>query len=146
MKKNNKKWIVVFTAIVLVAFGVLGCGNSDESTTESVETTAQEVAVVTKITGEEAQKMMASGDAYVLVDVRTQEEFDEGHIDGALLLPNDEIETLAPEQLTDKDALILVYCRSGNRSAKAASLLVSLGYSQVYDFGGIIDWPGEIVK
>ncbi len=104
------------------------------------------MAAVNTITAEKAMEMMASGDAYTLVDVRTQEEYDEGHIEGALLLPNDQLETLAAEQLTDKDAVILVYCRSGNRSAQASQLLVKLGYTKIYDFGGIIDWPGEIVK
>jgi rhodanese-related sulfurtransferase len=91
-------------------------------------------------------EMMASGEDFILVDVRAQAEFDEGHIEGALLLPVDQIETLSVEQLPNKDAVILVYCRSGSRSAQASKILVELGYINVYDFGGIIDWPGEIVK
>lgn len=100
----------------------------------------------TTISAEEAKKIMDSGDAYILVDVRTQEEFDEKHIDGALLIPNETIGTEPVELLPDKDAKILVYCRSGNRSRQASEKLVALGYTQIIDFGGIVDWPYETVS
>ena len=96
------------------------------------------------INAEEAKERLDSGDALILVDVRTKEEFDAGHIEGALLLPNEEILDTPPELLPDKNAEILLYCRSGNRSAQAAKKLVAMGYTNVYDFGGIIDWPYDI--
>lgn len=82
---------------------------------------------------------------YILLDVRSPEEFAEQHIAGALLIPDYEIATRAQAELPDLDALILIYCRSGRRSALAAAALVELGYTNVYDFGGIIDWPYETI-
>lgn len=99
-----------------------------------------------KITAEEAKTRIDSGDAITIVDVRTQEEFDEAHIEGAILVPNETIGDKAPKQLEDKAAEILVYCRSGRRSREAAEKLVALGYTAVYDFGGIIDWPYDTVS
>jgi phage shock protein E len=98
----------------------------------------------TKITPEKAMEMM--GQDVVILDVRTQAEFDEGHIPNALLIPDGEIKHRAEEVLTDKDQTIIVYCRSGRRSALAAKSLIDLGYTNVYDLGGILDWTGEIVK
>lgn len=98
------------------------------------------------ISAEEAKERLDSGDALVLVDVRTKEEFDAGHIESALLLPNEEILDTPPELLPDKNAEILIYCRSGNRSAQAAKKLVAMGYTNVYDFGGIIDWPYDVIE
>lgn len=96
----------------------------------------------TKITQEQAVKMMDT--EAVILDVRSQTEFDEGHIPNAVLLPDSEIKTKAEEVLTDKEQTILVYCRSGRRSAAAAKELIAMGYTRVYDFGGINDWTGEI--
>lgn len=97
-----------------------------------------------KITPQEAQEMMTR-DAIIL-DVRTQTEFDEGHIPNAVLLPDTEIKQRAKEVLPDKEQTILVYCRSGRRSALAAQELADMGYTNVYDFGGILDWTGDVVK
>jgi len=97
------------------------------------------------ISAEDAKAMMEDGSPFVLLDVRTPAEFKQGHIEGALLLPNTEIEAKASSVLPDKDARILVYCRSGNRSEEAALKLIDIGYTNVYDFGGIIDWPYDIV-
>lgn len=96
-----------------------------------------------KISAKEAKEMMDTQEV-IIVDVRTQEEYDEGFIENAILIPNETINE-APTELPDKDAVILVYCRSGNRSRQAANKLVDLGYTNIYDFGGIIDWPYEIV-
>lgn len=93
------------------------------------------------ITAEEAKQIMDTESDYVILDVRTQEEFDEAHIPGAILIPNTEIEIRAESELSDKNQLILVYCRSGRRSKLAAEILVELGYTNIYEFGGIIDWP-----
>ncbi len=83
---------------------------------------------------------------YVILDVRTQEEFDEGHIPGAILIPDYEIKEKAETALPDKNQLILVYCRSGRRSKLAAEQLEILGYTRIREFGGIIDWPYTIEK
>lgn len=101
-------------------------------------------ASVSKISASKAKEMMDS-QAVVIVDVRTEAEYTEGFIPNAILIPNESIEG-APIELPNKNATILVYCRSGNRSAQAAKKLVDLGYTKVYDFGGIIDWPYEIVN
>ncbi len=103
-----------------------------------------EKAMYEQITAEEAKKIMDSGKEYVILDVREQDEFDEGHIPSAILIPYTEIENKAEEMLTDKDAQILVYCRSGRRSKIAAESLAKLGYTNIKEFGGIIDWPYEV--
>ena len=104
------------------------------------------IAEYHKITAEQAKERLDSGDELILLDVRTQEEYDAGHITGAILLPNETItDTDQPDILPDLNAEILIYCRSGNRSAQAAKKLVAQGYTNVYDFGGIIDWPYETV-
>jgi len=99
----------------------------------------------TQITQEEAMEMMTRDDGHVIVDVRRQDEYDESHIPGAILIPNESIETEPPEELPDPDQIILVYCRSGRRSKEASQKLADMGYTNVYEFGGIITWPGEIV-
>ena len=95
------------------------------------------------ITAVEAKKIMDTEKDYIILDVRTQEEFDEKHIPGAVLIPDYEIADKAEDILTDKNQLILVYCRSGRRSKLAAEELVKLGYTNIKEFGGIIDWPYE---
>ena len=99
-----------------------------------------------KIDAVQAKEMMAAGEPYVLLDTRTDEEFSKIRIEGALLIPEYEIKERAEAELPDKQALILVYCRSGRRSAIAAYALVDMGYVNVYDFGGIIDWPYNTVS
>ena len=99
----------------------------------------------TRISQEEAKKMMERDDGHVIVDVRRQDEFDAGHIPGAICIPNEEIGSEQPEELPDLNQVILVYCRSGNRSKQAAEKRAALGYSRVVEFGGILDWKGEIV-
>lgn len=96
------------------------------------------------ISAKEAKTLMDSKTGYVILDVRTQEEFDTGHIPGAVLLPDTQVSAQSKQMLTDKKQLILVYCRSGRRSAAAAAALAELGYTNVKDFGGIIDWPYEV--
>ena len=96
-----------------------------------------------QITMDKAVAMMKEEEGYIILDVRTAAEFDEKHIPGAINIPNEAIGTDAIPELPDKDQLILVYCRSGNRSKQASEKLVKLGYTNVVEFGGIIDWPGE---
>lgn len=100
----------------------------------------------TKITKEQAIKMMARDDGHIIVDVRRKDEYDEGHIPGAVLIPNESINTEKPAELPDLDQVILVYCRTGRRSKEAAQKLFDMGYTNVYEFGGITDWTGEVVK
>ena len=99
----------------------------------------------TRISQEEAREMMEKDDGHVIVDVRREDEYASGHIPGAICIPNETIYKDQPEELPDLDQVILVYCRSGNRSKRAARMLYEMGYTQVYEFGGIIDWTGEIV-
>ena len=108
----------------------------------STPTPQQEVYL--NISPEEAKVLMDTQEDYVILDVRTQEEFDAGHIPGAILIPNTEIANRAEQELPDKDQLLLVYCRSGNRSKQASQILVELGYTNIREFGGINDWPYEI--
>lgn len=95
------------------------------------------------ITAQQAKEIMDSREDYIILDTRTREEYDEGHIPGAILIPYDEILKKAEGVLTDRNQLILVYCRSGRRSKLAAEDLVKLGYTNIKEFGGIIDWPYE---
>lgn len=97
------------------------------------------------ISQEEAKEMMAQDDGHVIVDVRRQDEYDAGHIPGAILIPNESIDMEQPEELPDLDQIILIYCRSGNRSKQAAQKLFNMGYTNIYEFGGINDWTGDIV-
>lgn len=99
----------------------------------------------TQISQDEAKEMMKRDDGHIIVDVRRQDEFDAGHIPGAILIPNESIGMERPAELPDPDQIILVYCRSGRRSKEAAQKLFDMGYTHVYEFGGIIDWTGEVV-
>jgi rhodanese-related sulfurtransferase len=123
--------------VMAVIFIVAGCGSSVET---PVLPDFQSIAP------EEALQRLDSDEEIVLLDVRTPEEYAEGRIPGSLLIPLQTLKEEAPLQLTDKEAPIFVYCRSGNRSLEAARILVELGYTQVYDLGGIIDWPYDIEK
>ena len=145
-----------FISILAMALSVLtlsACtapAPAEEAVTESSAASAEPAAAKTpavyqKITAKQAKARMDSGDAIIILDVRTQEEFNAGHIAGAILIPNETILDEQPALLPDLDAEILVYCRSGNRSAQSANKLLAMGYTNVYDFGGIIDWPYEIV-
>ena len=128
-------------SLILLILGV----SSVETTEAEVTEIKENNAVVQIIAAATAKKMMDAGNVIIL-DVREQDEFDAGHIAGAVLIPYTEIAVRAGESLPEKDAVILVYCRSGRRSNIAANELVSMGYKNIYDFGGIIDWPYEIVK
>ena len=99
-----------------------------------------------QIDQETAKRMMEADDGHVIVDVRRQDEYDAGHIPGAVLIPNESIVDERPSELPDLEQVILIYCRSGNRSKQAAQKLADLGYLNVYEFGGITTWTGEIVR
>ncbi|MCL2319070.1 MAG: rhodanese-like domain-containing protein [Treponema sp.] len=98
------------------------------------------------ISPKEAKAIMDGGKPYTLLDVRTEEEFRGGHIKGALLIPDYEIEALAEKKLPDKNAVLLVYCQSGARSARASRKLAGMGYTNVNNFGGIMNWPYDIIN
>ena len=107
-------------------------------------TACAQAASYEQISQEEAKQIMDTTDGYILLDTRTREEYDQSHIPGALLIPHTEIAQRAEEELPDKDQLILVYCRSGNRSKQAPEILAELGYTNVKEFGGINTWPYEV--
>lgn len=127
---------ILLLIIVTATLSFVGCSQANENQQASFQT----------ITSSEAKELMETLDSYTIVDVRTLEEYNEGYIEGAILLPDYEVRDKASELLKDTSENILVYCRSGRRSKLAAQSLVDLGYTNVYDFGGIIDWPYETVK
>lgn len=129
--------IVPFLAILLV---FTGCQSTEKKVDPGVK------GVVNKISAEDAKKKMDEDKSIILVDVRTKEEFNEAHIENAVLLTLDTINAMAPSVIPDKNATYYIYCRSGNRSAIAATELVIMGYMNVYDMGGIQDWPYETIK
>ena len=135
--------ILLFAALAASLALLAGCALSKTKKDTSEDTTDK--AAYHKISVEEAYEMMASQEV-VVVDVRTREEHESGHIENAVLVPNESIGSEMPEALPDKEATLLIYCRSGRRSKDAAEKLLSLGYQNVYDFGGVIDWPYELVK
>ena len=126
-----KKLVFLLLAVMMLT----ACGQAKEN--------AQGAEYVS-ITVEEAKQIMDTEEGYIILDVRTQEEYDQGHIPGAVVISHEEIAEKAEKVLTDKDQLILVYCRSGRRSKLAAEALVELGYTNIKEFGGIIDWPYEV--
>ena len=132
MLKRNKRFLLMLLTLAL-PFGCVGCSDGGSASYD-------------QISGAEAKALMDSESGYIIIDARTQEEYDVGHIPGAILVPEYEIADRAEKELPDKDQLILVYCRSGRRSKIAAEELVKLGYTNVKEFGGIIDWEYDIVK
>ena len=136
----NRIFYFILIIFVCLSFFV-GCSlsNLENTDTNTIEITYEQ------ITQDEAKSIMDSEESYILLDVRTQEEYDAEHIEGAILIPDYEIEIKAESILTDKNALILVYCRSGRRSKNAAAQLVTLGYTNIKEFGGIIDWEYDTI-
>ena len=122
--------------ILAVVMMLSGCALTNSSPSASY----------TQITQEEAKEKMKKDDGHIIIDVRRQDEYDEGHIPGAVLIPNESITDKQPEELPELDRIILVYCRSGRRSKEASQKLADIGYTHVYEFGGINTWTGEIVK
>ncbi|MGI6550822.1 MAG: rhodanese-like domain-containing protein [Syntrophomonadales bacterium] len=106
----------------------------------------QEKIVYQEISPQEAQALLEEGQDVILLDVRTEEEFQEKRIPGSVLIPDYDLAELAAQKLPDKDATILVYCRTGRRSEASSRQLIEMGYTRVYDLGGIVDWPYETVS
>lgn len=119
---------------------VTGCSGANQKTGGS-----DKAQSYTQISQEEAREMMTKDDGHIVVDVRRQDEYDARHIPGAILIPNESIGTEQPEELPDLDQIILIYCRSGNRSNQAAQKLFDMGYTNIYEFGGINTWTDEVV-
>lgn len=130
MKKIS---IIIMILLLLVIAG--GCAEGNDAGGE-----------VNSITPDEFKEMMDNDEDFILVDVRTQEEYDEGHIIGSILIPVDVIKDQAEQILTDKESKIIIYCRTGNRFQTAGEILKDLGYKNIYDLGGIVDWPYETVR
>lgn len=126
--------MIRFAMFLLISLLLTGCVSPEKETAYH------------QITMDEAISMMAEESDYVLLDVRRPDEFEAAHIPGAVNVPNEEIGTGEIPALPHKDQLILVYCRSGNRSKQASEKLAALGYTNVVEFGGILDWPGETVS
>ena len=132
MSKINKRFLLSLLALTF-PLTCIGCFSGGSLSYE-------------QISQAQARALMDSESGYIIIDARTQSEYDEGHIPGAIMIPEYEIADRAEKELPDKNQLILVYCRSGRRSKIAAEELVKLGYTNVKEFGGIIDWEYEIVK
>ena len=161
-----KKWIMIGAIVigVIVAFTALKISITKDRTTASISIIGgadgpTSIFLAGKIGGDEesgedyfsiameqAKEAFAVEGSYVIVDVRRADEFAEGHIPGAINIANEDIVDSEPAELPDKEQLIYVYCRSGNRSKQATKKLKDLGYLNLIEFGGIIDWPGEIEK
>ena len=122
-----------------------GTSSSESAQSEVQTTTASAAATYQQITQEKAKEMMQAEDGHIIVDVRRQDEYDSGHIPGAIFIPNESIGTEQPKELPDLDQVILIYCRSGRRSKEASQKLADMGYTHIYEFGGIIDWTREVV-
>ena len=129
-----KRFLFILAALFL-GMAIGGCPTSREALAAGYRQIDQRTAM----------EMMTRADGHVVIDVRRQDEYDAGHIPGAVLVPNERIGAEPPEALPDREQVILVYCRSGNRSKQAAQNLADMGYTNVYEFGGLLTWPGEIV-
>ena len=151
-----KKRIILLAAAVLLAVFLVACGDKSENNTEK-ETRAADTEVnedmnnkqtntYRQISMDEAVTMMAQETDYIILDVRRPDEFAAGHIPNAINVANETIGTAEIPELPDKDQLIMVYCRSGRRSKEASEKLVKLGYTNIVEFGGILDWTGEVVS
>ena len=140
----SKKIILLALAIITVATVFAGC--TQKTNTGQTEATQVNIGTYYQIPQDEAKRIMDEESDYIIVDAREQSEYDEGHIKGAIVIPYTEIEQKAEEMLPDKEQLILVYCRSGRRSKIAAQSLANMGYTNVKEFGGIIDWQYGIEK
>ncbi len=133
----KRLFITALAAIILLA-GCADAGGEDHKKSGAEKTYRQ-------VSQKEAMELMDSEENYIILDVRTREEFDEKHIPGAICLPNETIGDADIPELPDKDQLILIYCRSGNRSKQAAEKLFNKGYTNIVEFGGINTWTGETV-
>ena len=138
MKKIVPVTIALMATALIAALTIAGCGPSVSSAPSASSTSYEQISA------QQDKELMDADDSLVILDVRTQQEYDQAHIPGAILLPLDQVEERAQTVLPHKDQLILVYCRSGNRSKQASELLAAQGYVNVKEFGGINDWPFDV--
>ena len=137
MKKKTK---ILIAGIVVGVIAVAAVGIKQHVTAD------QEGAEYTSITMEDAKEIFQEKGDYLIVDVRRADEFTEGHIPGTINIANEDIASAEPTELPDKEQVIYVYCRSGNRSKQASAKLAAMGYTNIVEFGGILDWTGEVEK
>ena len=144
MKKRMMVILLISMALILLACSDITTRQTKDEEEHMIEVnTAGKVVEYTNIKPEDAKKRLESTKGTILLDVRTPEEYAEEHIPGSILIPLDELSEKAAGMMTDKDAEIIIYCRSGNRSVTAANALIEMGYTHVYNLGGIKDWPYE---
>ena len=144
MKRSSRRNSLSLSILlgVCLMFSLFGCGKKGQVMDGDGMVYKPTYAHISQ---DEARLMMQDDDGYVIVDVRRADEYAQGHIPGAILIPNESITDTPPEELPDKYQTILVYCRTGRRSKEASQKLADMGYVNVYEFGGINDWTGEIV-
>lgn len=136
-----KKLVKRVTLLIILFVGILSlisCGKNEEAITE--------VAAFSKISSEDAKKIIDEEKNIVIIDVRTEDEYNSGHIKNSILIPVNDLKDKAENILKDKNQKILIYCRTGNRSNTAGKILDEMGYSNIYDFGGINSWEYGLVK
>lgn len=139
-----KKILYKLTLLITICMLLFACGNNSNNKQSTTGDGGNKVMTYEQISQDEAKKLMASEEGYIILDVRTQSEYANGHIPGAICVPNEGISDVMPPELPDLDQLILVYCRSGNRSRQAAKKLAEIGYTNIKEFGGINTWNGKI--
>lgn len=132
------KKIALILIIIIILITIFIVINTNKEKKEDIE--------IKHVTMKEIVKIMEENEDYIILDVRTKEEYNEGHIPNAICIPNETIGNNEIKELPNKDQLILVYCRSGNRSKQAAEKLKKLGYTNIIEFGGIVDWQGKLEK
>ena len=142
-----KRRMIMIGMVLTFAFclAIIGCGRQPKANNSEIDNKDEENSYKS-ISMSEAEEMMKNEKDYIILDVRTAEEYKEGHIPNAINVANETIGEDEIAELPDKDQLIMVYCRSGRRSKQAASKLMKLGYSNIVEIGGIIDWKGDIEK
>ena len=134
-----RRTILLIAILVIAMIFTVSCGDTGADPGDAGQTGYQQISQ------DEAVRIMEEESDYIIVDVRRQDEYAEGHIPGAINVPNENITDVELSELPNKDQILLVYCRSGNRSKEASEKLAEIGYTNVYEFGGIIDWKGYIV-
>ncbi len=132
-----KRTKYIMSLLLIITLMMTGCGKKETNEVQDMD--------YKHISQKDAKELMDTQEDEIILDVRTQDEYNQGHIPGAICVPNESIGTEPPEELPDKEQLILVYCRSGSRSAAAAQKLADLGYTNIQEFGGIITWKYDII-
>lgn len=147
MKKGTIFIITALTVTIIAAAALAARQNMTVNHgSDSISSEGDTEMNYTSITMEEAREIFATDGDYIILDVRRADEFAAGHIPGAINVANEAIADAQPAELPDKDQVIYVYCRSGNRSKQASAKLAAMGYTNIIEFGGIIDWTGQIEK